>query len=394
MKIIDAQCRAVFGSTGRLSFEVYIRMSPNISSRVSSSGKEISDNALLKRCIEFFNKKIRPTLLDYDFSSQQQLDALLLSLFQQSGLPSTFFSVISIAFAKVGSYKEGSSLHSYLEKFSKFSGKVPPPLPIFNILDATNFYSNTPQTVSFLLVPAVNIDLMDSLILGSRVLEKTKEICWENQRYRGNSSQGGVLINLNDCEEGFNLIIKAAAECGYHVGKNFTLGIDFESEYFKTSQGAIFPWSNKPLSREEHFSCLLKWVEEFPLSYIEDPFVNSELEDWCTLKEKLPHSSMLVADKPFSLFLSNKTKLKEKQPINSFIIKITRFPTITEIMKTIDIGLALNWSPVVSHRSIDNNDTFISHLAVASGSKYMKAGGMCNMEHIDKYNELMRIFNG
>jgi enolase len=48
-------------------------------------------------------------------------------------------------------------------------------------------------------------------------------------------------------------------------------------------------------------------------------------------------------------------------------------------------------SRVVSHRSGETEDTFIAHLAVATGAGQIKTGSGCRSERIAKYNELLRI---
>ncbi|WUR04691.1 enolase [Vairimorpha necatrix] len=46
---------------------------------------------------------------------------------------------------------------------------------------------------------------------------------------------------------------------------------------------------------------------------------------------------------------------------------------------------------MVSHRSGETEDTFISHLAVGIGAYYIKSGAPCRGERVSKYNELIRI---
>ena len=48
-------------------------------------------------------------------------------------------------------------------------------------------------------------------------------------------------------------------------------------------------------------------------------------------------------------------------------------------------------STVISHRSGETDDSFISHLATAVGSPFIKAGAPARGERTAKYNELLRI---
>ena len=48
-------------------------------------------------------------------------------------------------------------------------------------------------------------------------------------------------------------------------------------------------------------------------------------------------------------------------------------------------------STVISHRSGETEDTFISHLVVGTSSGQIKTGAPARSERTAKYNELLRI---
>ena len=50
-----------------------------------------------------------------------------------------------------------------------------------------------------------------------------------------------------------------------------------------------------------------------------------------------------------------------------------------------------NYSSLVSHRSGETEDTFISHLCVGTSSGQIKTGAPARSERTAKYNELLRI---
>ena len=50
-----------------------------------------------------------------------------------------------------------------------------------------------------------------------------------------------------------------------------------------------------------------------------------------------------------------------------------------------------NYSSIVSHRSGETEDTFISHLVVGTSSGQIKTGAPARSERTAKYNELLRI---
>jgi len=51
----------------------------------------------------------------------------------------------------------------------------------------------------------------------------------------------------------------------------------------------------------------------------------------------------------------------------------------------------LGWTPVVSARSGETEDAFISHLAVATNAGQLKVGSFTRSERMVKWNEVIRI---
>ena len=50
-----------------------------------------------------------------------------------------------------------------------------------------------------------------------------------------------------------------------------------------------------------------------------------------------------------------------------------------------------NFTTVISHRSGETEDTFISDLSVATNSGQIKTGSLCRTDRTAKYNQLLRI---
>jgi enolase len=73
------------------------------------------------------------------------------------------------------------------------------------------------------------------------------------------------------------------------------------------------------------------------------------------------------------------------------LIKLNQIGTVTETMETIALCRRAGWRYVVSHRSGETEDTFLSDFAVAMGGGQIKTGSLCRSERIAKYNRLLEI---
>ena len=76
---------------------------------------------------------------------------------------------------------------------------------------------------------------------------------------------------------------------------------------------------------------------------------------------------------------------------NSVLIKVNQIGTLTETLNAIELAQRNGLETVISHRSGETENTFISDLAVATNSGQIKTGSMSRSDRISKYNQLLRI---
>ena len=132
-------------------------------------------------------------------------------------------------------------------------------------------------------------------------------------------------------------------------------------------------------------------VNSYPIISIEDGLNEDDWKGWSTLTKVLGHRIQLVGD---DLFVTNTKKLKvgiQKGAANAILIKLNQIGTVSEAMDAIELAQRSGYRTVISHRSGETEDTFISDLAVAVNAGQIKTGAPCRMERVAKYNELLRI---
>jgi enolase len=116
-----------------------------------------------------------------------------------------------------------------------------------------------------------------------------------------------------------------------------------------------------------------------------------DVAGWRILTEKLKSEALLVGD---DLFVTNKKRLimgKTQKIANAILIKPNQIGTLSEVIETVDYAKANGYKTIMSHRSGETADTFISDLAVALGCELIKTGAPARSERTEKYNRLMKI---
>ena len=76
---------------------------------------------------------------------------------------------------------------------------------------------------------------------------------------------------------------------------------------------------------------------------------------------------------------------------NAVLIKPNQIGTVTETISAIRLVQSAGWLPIVSARSGETEDVFISHLAVGTNAGQLKVGSIARGERTAKWNELLRI---
>lgn len=131
----------------------------------------------------------------------------------------------------------------------------------------------------------------------------------------------------------------------------------------------------------------------YPIISIEDGFSEDDFKGWSRLTDLLKDKVKLVGD---DLFVTNKKRLKygiDRLCANSILIKPNQIGTLTETLDTINLARENNYEVIISHRSGETEDTFISDLAVAINAEKVKFGAPCRTDRVCKYNRLLEIEN-
>ncbi len=94
------------------------------------------------------------------------------------------------------------------------------------------------------------------------------------------------------------------------------------------------------------------------------------------------------------MFVTNESILEkgiEKRCANSILIKLNQVGTFTETINTLKLAKENGYTSVISHRSGETEDSFISHLAIGVGCGQIKTGAPARTERTTKFNEILRL---
>jgi len=206
--------------------------------------------------------------------------------------------------------------------------------------------------------------------------------------------EGGFAPNLKSNGEAVEVILEAIDQAGYHSGTDIGLALDpASSEFFDSKKGKyIFKKSDKSeKTSEEMVEFWSNWVRQYPIVSIEDGMAEDDWRGWKILTDGLGQKIQLVGD---DLFVTNTERLSrgiQEGVANSILIKVNQIGTLAETLEAMRMAAAAGYTSVVSHRSGETEDTFISDLVVATGAGQIKTGSASRTDRVAKYNQLLRI---
>ena len=76
---------------------------------------------------------------------------------------------------------------------------------------------------------------------------------------------------------------------------------------------------------------------------------------------------------------------------NAVLIKMNQIGSLSETLQAVSLTKQAGFAAVVSARSGESEDTFMSDLAVAVAADRIKVGSIARSERLAKYNRLLRI---
>ena len=132
-------------------------------------------------------------------------------------------------------------------------------------------------------------------------------------------------------------------------------------------------------------------IDKYPIFSIEDGLAEQDWDNWELLTDRIGGTVQIVGD---DIFVTNPkifNKGIENGIANSILIKLNQIGTVTETLDAIEMAKQAGYTTVISHRSGETEDTFISDLVVGINGGQIKTGSMSRSDRVAKYNQLIRI---
>mgnify|MGYP001366925958 FL=1 len=350
--------------------------------------KEFNGKGVTK-AVNNVNSLILDTLIGVDAGNQVKVDNMLLELdgtHNKSKLGAN--AILAVSMANMVAFAKSSNQHVY-ELIPNIYGQPALPVPFMNILNGGAHADNSVDIQEFMIVPHGFSRFDESLKAGVEIYHTLKKRLKDKGLATNVGDEGGFAPDFSSSKEVLDEIMLSIAEAGYKPEDQISLALDAAASEFYND--GIYTIEGNKLTNTEMSDYLVDLTSSYPIVSIEDGLAEDDWEGWKYLTSEINNSIQLVGD---DLYVTQEKMLQkgiDEKCGNAILIKVNQVGTITETLDTMKLASDNLYSSMVSHRSGETEDSFISHLVVGTSSGQIKTGAPARSERTAKYNELLRI---
>ncbi|MDA3815561.1 MAG: phosphopyruvate hydratase [Patescibacteria group bacterium] len=360
--------------------------------------KRFSGKGVLK-VIDNVENKIFDAIKEIEAENQQEIDQKMIELDgtkNKGNLGANAILSVSLAVARAVSNSQKKPLWKYLRETFELKSGEDFPIPMFNMINGGEHADSGLDLQEYIVVPSGIGIIQEKIRAGSEVYQNLKKILIENNYRAAIGDEGGFAPKLESNSQGLQLINQAIEKAGYKLGEEIFTGLDTAASEFydKEEKRYNLKLDEASLDSSQLTSMYREWVDKYHMELLEDPMSEFDWEGWTEFTEELGDKITIIGD---DLLVTNKEIVEEaieRKACNAVLIKVNQIGSLTEAIECIKFSQGNNMKIAVSHRSGETTDDFISDLAFASQSDYVKFGAPARGERVAKYNRLIEIAEG
>ncbi|MFA6098598.1 MAG: phosphopyruvate hydratase [Patescibacteria group bacterium] len=413
-KIKNVKAREILASGGTPSIECQIELENGVKEKASvpfgaSAGiheaavlfdgdkKRYNGQGMLRAC-KIVNEIIAPKIIGRNIFELEKIDQIMLKLDgtpNKAKLGGNSLLSVSLAAARTAAASLKIPLYQFIRQAFKLPYKgYSLPRPMMVVMEGGKHADDSTDFQEYLFSVNGTKSVREAVRWGEECYQALKSVLKTKGLNTNVGNEGAFApAGIETNEEPLKLMVQAIQQAGYKPGRDVSLSLDPASSEFydKAEQKYLLKRENAALSSDQMIALYNEWLSKYPIISIEDGLAEDDWAGWTNLFSELGGRTRIIGD---DLTVTNSERVKkaiECKAINAVLIKLNQIGTLSETIKTIQLGRRNKFWQVISHRGGgETNDTFMVDLAVAVNAEYIKVGP-ARGERTEKYNRLMAI---
>jgi enolase len=262
---------------------------------------------------------------------------------------------------------------------------------MLNVLNGGAHARNSIDFQEFMIMPVGASSFGEALRWGTETYHALRSILDERGLATSVGDEGGFAPDLPANEDAVTLLLQAIEQAGRTPAEDIALALDPATSELWHEGSYVLAGEGRKLSSSELVDYWVDLVDRYPIVSIEDGMAEEDWDGWAAHTKALGGRIQLVGD---DVFVTNSEILQRgirEGVANAILVKLNQIGTLTETLDTVALATRSSYSPVISHRSGETEDTTIADLVVAVNAGQIKAGAPARSDRVAKYNQLLRI---
>jgi enolase len=346
------------------------------------------------KAVAHVNGEIAAALRGSDALDQRRVDGLLVDLDgtpQISRLGANAILGVSLAVCRAAAQSCDQQLY---QRVAAICGTTAPamPLPMMNVLSGGLHAGRGMDVQDFLVIPLRAGNFAEALHLLARVRTAAAEVARSRALPTLLADEGGLSPGLPSGRAALQMLVECIEKAGLRSGEDMAIAIDVAASTLKGGEGPyVFAREGVERNSAEMIGMLADWADEFPIASIEDGLDEEDWSGWAQLTRALGHKVQLVGDDLFATHALRLARGIAEGVANGVLVKANQNGTLSGTLDVIASARNAGYAPVVSARSGETEDAFMSDIAVGSAAGQIKIGSLRTSSTVAKYNQLLRI---
>ena len=336
------------------------------------------------------NEKIAPRLVEEQIDLNL-VDAQLIEL-DPSKDHSSLGANATLAVSLAASYADAHSQNKSLARYFNPEGPLLIPMPMVNILSGGAHANRAMDIQDLLIIPTGAKTFTQALawIVAVREMAATlgKEAGFVTNLV---ADEGGLSIAFTSIEKACEFVINAIEKVGLKVGAEVNLAIDVASTQFFDGKNYNLTTQGKSYTSSEFVKYINTLVSNQPIISIEDPFAEDDWSTWHQFMQECPKKLQVLGDDLLTTNLDRLNRAISEKSANAILIKANQNGLVTSTYNVLKQARANNFNTVVSARSGENEDSWLSDLATGFSAGQIKVGSTHGSERNAKWNRLLEF---
>jgi len=297
---------------------------------------------------------------------------------------------VSLAVCRAAAASRGQALYERIADLAQVRPTLP--LPMTNILSGGLHAGRGMDVQDFLAVPMRAASIDAAIHLLARVRSAATELSRERGLPILLADEGGLSPGCETGRAALELMVQAIERAGLIPGEDIAIAIDVAATALKEADGRYrLAREGRDLSGEAMIGMIEAWVADFPVVSVEDGLDEEDWIGWKLLTARLGSKVQLVGDDLFTTSPRRLARGIDEGIGNAVLVKANQNGTLTGTLDVIAQAKVAGYATIVSARSGETEDAFMSDIAVGTAAGQIKIGSLRTSSTVAKYNQLLRI---